>query len=353
MKNPAKVNIRQTAEYAGVSPATVSRVLNGNTSVDTVLARRVMEAVEKLGYQSKGQKHRQNKIVLILPQIVDTYYCETASGILDAARESGYSVITMLSNFDIDQERACLRAACAADTAGIILTPITSKRPQDIVPELERIPMVVTGPRHISDDIVHVHMNNAEAAYITTRYLLRLGRRNIAFIATFWLDHIKTYDDFWAEYNSPARGSFSVYDWFDGYCRALAEVGLSPNPNLIAFGGFSYESGYNCARHLLSSAYPDQFDSIIVPNDRSGAGVLKLLGEQGFRVPDQISIACLNGGLTSEIVTPALTTIETENYKVGTASFEQLMHLIKGEPAQDVLLAPHLLIRTSTQMLPG
>jgi len=348
MSKSTKVNIRQVAAHCGLSPATVSRVLNRNPSVDPDLVQRVLSSAEALGYHSRSEHAGQKNIVFIAPYLGSTYYSDVADGVIDAAWETEYNIVTMVSRFDEDRELECLRRACSPDTAGVIFTPISDRNPLEAVPELRSIPMVIVGPRHVADELTHIHLNNEEAAYVTTRYLLRLGHRNIAFITSFWRKRIDTYQEFMEEYHSPIRGRFSTYDRYDGYCRALREAGLVPDPKLIAFGEFSYESGYQCARQLLSSSH--SFDAIIAPNDRSGAGALKLLVEQGFRIPDQISIACLNSSLIAQVVTPSLTTMSAANHEMGVAAAEQLQRLIHGESAHDVEIESKLLIKNSTQV---
>jgi len=342
-----KINIRQVAAHAGVSPATASRALNRNPSVDPALAQRVMASAEALGYHSHSENFTRKTIVFIAPYLGSTYYSDVGDGVIDSVWDTEYNVVTMVSRFDEDRELECLRRACNPNTVGIIFTPISDRNPLEAIPELRTIPMVIVGPRHVADELIHIHLNNEEAAYVTTRYLLMLGHRNIAFITSFWRKRINTYQEFIEEYHSPICGRFSTYDRYDGYCRALREAGLSPDPNLIAFGEFSYESGYQCARQLLSGSRP--FDAIIAPNDRSGAGALKLLMEQGFRVPDQISIACLNSSLIAQVITPSLTTMSPVNHEMGCSAVEQLLHLIRNEEAHDVEVISKLLIKNSTQ----
>ncbi len=102
--------------------------------------------------------------------------------------------------------------------------------------------------------------------------------------------------------NLPITAVLPAHDRYDGYCRALEEAGLEPNPSLLAFGGFSYESGYSGARQLLASGI--DFDAVIVPNDRCGAGILNSLQEQGFNVPGQVSLVCLDSGLIAKVMSP-------------------------------------------------
>ena len=109
----------------------------------------------------------------------------------------------------------------------------------------------------------------------------------------------------------------------------------------------TFESGYDCAQQLLRSN--TDFDAVIVPNDRCGAGVLNALLAQGFRVPSQVSLICLDSGLIAKAVSPTLTSMASADYEIGQHCAYQLLHLIDGEPAENVVIAPKLLIENSTQ----
>lgn len=334
------------ASHAGVSPATVSRVLNGNATVDNELTLRVLSSARALGYKGAPPTNAPATVVFIVPGLGNTYYSTVASGVIDKARELGYRVVTMTSNFSADEELNCLKIACSPDTVGVIITPISGRNPYEALPALRGTPLVITGVRHLADDLTHVCQNYEDSAYISTRYLLRLGRRRIVFLSHFWSDRIHTCEEFLAEYHSCAHGRYSVYDRYTGYCRALAEVGLSPDPELIAFGDYSYESGYRCARKLLSS--PVTFDAVLAPNDRVGAGFLNMLREQGILVPQQVSLVCMNGGLISEVISPAMTSVVSKDYELGVAALKQLDNLIKKQPVSNVILNTELAIKSST-----
>ncbi len=349
MSKHVKTNIREVAAHADVSPATASRALNGNASVDAELAQRVFASARALGYHVNKPETRKQSIALILPGISNTYYSHTATGVIDAARKAGYLVNIMLSDANPDQELECLIKASGSNTAGIIIAPVTDRDPRTASAALAYMPIVVTGPRFIADGLIHVHLNNNEAAYLCTRYLLRLGRKNIAFFIHYWAEHIHNYEDFIKKYQSSNHGLFTAHDRYEGYCRALREAGLEPNPSLLAFGGFSYEAGYSCARQLLASDI--DFDAVIVPNDRCGAGILNSLQEQGFNVPSQVSLVCLDSDLVAKVMSPRLTSISSVDYEIGQHCAEQLFHLINGEPAHDVEISAKLQIKNSTQYL--
>lgn len=349
MGRTAGTNIRIVAKAAGVSPATASRALNGNTSVNAELTQRVLEAANKLGYPIHNELRKKN-IVFIMPGVSNTYYSKTLTGVFDVIQPLGYRVQIMLSYSDPEKECLCLQEACNPDTAGIILAPVTNTDPRLSVPKLADIPMVITGPRNLADGLVHVHLDNIEAAYQTTRYLLRLGRKSIAFVIYFWAHNIQNYEEFLKEYHTARPGCFTAFDRYSGYCRALEEVGISdPNPDLLAFGGMSYESGFDCAQQLLCSGA--NFDAVIMPNDRCGAGMLNALQVQGFQVPHQISLVCLDSDLIGQVVSPTLTSLVSADYKLGEHCAHQLVNLIRGDPAQNVVVIPKLLIESSTKVV--
>ena len=345
MNSGRKINIRQVAASAGVSPATVSRVLNGRAQVNPDLANRVLSVARELGYTSRFNQAAKD-VVLIIPSLIDTYYTYTSNGVIETAMEANYNVRVMLSNSDPAQEKECLLRASASDTAGVIIVPVSGKDPRTVSPLLEIIPIIVTGPRDVGKDLVHVGRDYDQSAYLCTRYLSRLGRRRIAIAIYSWSNTFHNYEQFIQRFNSSERGSYTAFDSFAGYCRALSEVGLEPDSDLITFGGFSYESGRSFINQLLSSG--TDFDAIILPNDRCGAGAIHALIDQGFSVPEDVSIVCMDCGIVSTVITPKLTSIASRDYEIGKLCMQQLIKLIDGLPAESILLDAELVIEDTT-----
>ena len=342
-----KSNIRAVAAAAGVSPATASRVLNGNPSVNAALTERVLAAANELGYRLAAPRSGLTRnIVFVVPSLGDTYYASVVDGMADAAAAHSMGMTVMVTHSDPEREVECLRMACASSTAGIVFTPTAARDPYEAVPALRSLPLVITGPQLRLPGASNVYLDGLSIAYIGTRYLLRLGHRNIVFLANFWRSHIRSFEEFMQEYASPRHCYYSAYERYDGFCRALSEEGLSPDPALTLFGGFSYESGYEAARQLLSAAI--DFDAILAPNDRVGAGAMRMLHEQGLRVPEQVSILCLNGGVLSELVSPTLTSMEADNQYMGRAAVEQILRLQSGGEPESVRIGSALNIRGST-----
>jgi len=346
-----KVTIKEVAELSGVSISTVSRVFNNNTSVDPVLAEKVLKVSEHLNYQPSIaarsiRKGLSNQIAFIVPSIENTYFSTIASGIINTARDNGQNVIVMLSNSDKERELSCFKSISRSFIDGIIFASSNGTNPIERFPALKDTPMVVAARRCLTPGISHVYSDNEAAGYTATKYLLRLNHKRVAFFANFWGNLVNSYQDFEALYHSPAQNAFTAFDRYTGYRRALKEEGIDFDPQLIFYSGYTYEDGYADAQKLLASNV--EFDSILTPNDRSGAGVLRLLSEQGFEVPRQVSVIGFNGGQLSDIANPALTYIQQDNYQLGLLAAEQLNAVINGSPAKDIKIDVTLKIQNST-----
>lgn len=351
-----KITIRDVAQRAGVSLSTVSRVLNHNQSVAPELVKKVLAAAQELDYRPGMSSapltaSQFKQIALILPTLENSYYSAIAAGIIDTARNYGQNVIVMQSNADHELEQQCLRKLSQMTVDGIIFSGSDAYNPLNSFPSLMRVPTVITARRRVAPNLPHVYADNVSAGYIATKYLLRLRRRRIALLLNFWTNDILDYETFLERYHSPAQGTCTAFDRYTGYCNALEEEGLPVEPELIAFSGFSHESGYASAQELLGKSL--DFDAVLVSNDLCATGVLRLFNEQGIHVPGQVSIICFNGGLMSSVVSPALTIVAQNNYELGVQSTEQLNKLLCGEPASDIKLDVKLVIRGSTALAAG
>lgn len=349
----AKITIKDIAAASGVSISTVSRVINGNPSVDPAIAERVLAAARQLGYRTSPQVlppsgKSVSRIALILPTFSNSYFPSIAEGVIDTARANGQMVSVMIFNGDYDQELECLEQLSLAPTDGIIIAPGDERVPLEQFPALKNIPLVIAARRKVLPGVPHIYADNISAGYIATKYLLRLQRRNIALFLNFWGDEIRDYKTFLEKYNSPARGACTAFDRYTGYIKALEEEGIPFNPDFLVFSGFTHEAGYAAAQELLAS--PTRFDALLITNDRCATGALRLLNEQGIEVPGQVSIICFNGGLLASTVTPALTMIEQDNYRLGAEAATRLNELMHNRPAEDRMIDVRLVIKGSTAM---
>ena len=348
----SKVTIHDVAARAGVSIATVSRVFNNNSKVDPELVKKVTDAAIALNYRSMGITSSPSRpvkqIAFVVPSIDNTYFSTITAGAISTAQELGYQTIVMLTGSDPQEEKRCLNELASSTVSGIIFSSFNGSDPLELCPELEHIPMVIAARRHVSDKLVHVSVDNEGAGYIATKYLIRLRRTRIALFANFWDNSITSVRQFEAEAESENAGRFTAYDRYRGYRRALEEEGIEYNPELIIMSGYTYEDGYRDAQKLLGTTA--SFDAVVAPNDRVAAGIMRLFREQGITVPDQVSIVCLNGGLTANVVTPALTVTSQANYSLGCQAARTLIDLINGDPVENVTFDVQLMIQGSTSL---
>lgn len=348
-----KITMQTVAARAGVSVATVSRVFNGNERVDPSIIQRVRAAAQELGYRPTVNPtllaEKAQQIALIVPTIENSYYSSIATGVIDAAQQNGHRVTVLLSGAAHEQEMKCLSELNGTGIIGIIYAGRSGRMLREGLPGLQSIPMVIAARRCVKPGVPHIYADNEKAGYLATKYLLRLKKRRIALFLNFWTSDIKDYQSF-LRVPPPLHGAFTAYDRYDGYCRALYEAGISPDPSLIFFGGYSHEDGFRGAEALLSGN--TEFDAVLTPNDQFATGLIHMLDRQHIRVPEQLSVICLNGGLLSNVVTPPLTYIEQDNYGLGVQAAAQLNELLCGRPGHDVKMDVSLVIRDSTAMAP-
>lgn len=352
----AKVTIKDIAARTGVSISTVSRVMNGNPSVAPEITESVLAAARELGYRTASPAAPLNeapgrRIALILPTFANSYYPSIAEGVIDTAREKGLTVTVLLFNSDYDLELSCLELLSRSPVDGLIFAPGDDRVPLERFPSLKNVPLVIAARRAVLPGVPHVYADNVSAGYIATKYMLRLQRKRIALFLNFWGDSIHDFATFEERYSTGKQGACTAFDRYTGYRRALEEENIPFDPDLLVYSGFTHEAGYSAAQELLAS--PNRFDGVLITNDRCATGVVQLFNEQGIEVPNQVSVICFNGGLLASAVTPSLTMIEQDNYRLGKEAAEQLSALMEGRPAEDRMIDVRLVIKSSTAMGSG
>lgn len=267
--------IHDVADDAGVSAATVSRVLNGNPNVRADLARSVRRSVEKLGYRpngiARGLRRMVNSIVgLVVPDIENPFFTRLLRGVEDVAVTRNYSVLVGNSDEDLEKERRYLTALRDQWVAGVIIAP-ANEETSDIRLLAERgTPVVAVDRRLRNADVDSVLTENVAAAQGAVEALLARGCRRIAHIAG---PHQTT------------TGS----ERRQGYEQALRAAGLVPDPALTVDGSFRVEGGYAGMRALLDQdARPD---GVFVANNLMALGALRQCRERTLEPAQQVQLA--------------------------------------------------------------
>ncbi|MFT3886751.1 MAG: LacI family DNA-binding transcriptional regulator [Arachnia sp.] len=311
--------IYDVARLAGVSPATVSRVLNG-VAVSEPKATAVRTAAAELNYTpnraARTLRRQSSEVIsLIIPDIENPYFTEMARGVEDVASDAGYSVVLCNSDASHEKETTYLRIAIAEHMSGVILAPTSEE--SDLAEVLGAGRPVVAVDRSTSDDIDRVLMPNHEAGRSATAHLLRDHRR-VAYIGG--PEHVQT-----------ARERAA------GWRAAHVEAGVEPPEDLLRYASFLVDGGRRVMADLL--ALPEPPDAVVAGNNLIGVGALQVLTETGF-TPPKVGVAVI-GSLPFTTLSPAVVTIvRLPARQMGMTAARLLLDRIGGDdqPARTVVL---------------
>jgi LacI family transcriptional regulator len=333
MEGPV-ANIHDVAKRAGVSPATVSRVLSNHGRVNVQTRTRVLQAVEDLHYipnaLARGLKTRRSgMIALIIPEIINSFYTTLARGVEDVTNEHGLHVVLGNTDEKLSKERAYIDLMLAHYVDGVIVAPASSSA-RHLRPLATRsIPVVLIDRTVMGYETDIVRGENFESAILLTRHLLELGHRQIAFI------------------NGDAATS-SARDREQGFRMALTQAGTPVAEELISRGSWFIEDGERRTTELLDKS--PGFSAIFAANNFMAIGALRALRGAGIRVPEQIAIVCFDDVEAAAEIEPFLTVMAQPAYSMGTLAAKLLVERIEEKftgPAREVVLSPRLLVRRS------
>lgn len=347
------VTMKEVAEYAKVSVSTVSRVINGKIKEDNEMAGKVWEAVKKLDYRPnaaarfmKGQP--TGTIGVLLPDISNPFFTDIAAGAIIRAQENNNNIIISSSNGSIEQEKKSLEHLSRSVLDGLIYCPIARNEVFEEIEYFKNIPVVISYRRGIIPDKPHVYVDNIKGGYIAAKYLLRLNRKRICFLAGFWNMPCEN-TNILEMANSPEAGFYTSLDRFKGYLKALEEEGIPYDPSLVLISEYDHQSGYETAKKIIESG--KEVDGILAPNDLVASGIIRFLREQGISVPYDISVIGYDDSLLTPIINPSLTSINQNSKEVGIKSVDLMLQLLNNKKPEDIVVDVSLSIRKSTSYL--
>jgi LacI family transcriptional regulator len=325
--------IYDVAQQAGVSAATVSRVLNGHSSVDPQLAERVRAAVERLEYRPNAlarnlRRSRTSLWAVIISDVGNPFFTSLVRGVEDVAQSSGYSVVLCNSDEDPEKEANYVTVALAEQMAGVIMSPSGQaegvKRLLDAHTPLVLIDREVPG---VSVDSVLV--DNEHGAAEATAHLIASGYQRIACIT------------------GPATLS-TAERRLRGYRQALADAGREYDEALVRHSDFREHGGYEAMASLLDAEVKP--DAVFVTNNLMAVGALECLVARGVSVPDEMGIVGFDDLPWADLVRPALTTVGQPTYELGRTAAQLLAERIgqTGKPPSTVVLKTELHVRATS-----
>ena len=327
------ITIEDIARQAGVSPSTVSRVLNGNKPVAEDKRALVLAAVEQHQYRpnevARGLvRGRSMTIGVLMQDIKSPFFARMVSGIEQALDNAEYWPIFASTHWraeNQEDEVRSLQRLLERRVDGVIV--LASSIPDAVLQEAAaQLPLVVVARRVPNLDSQCVYVDNQGGAYRATRYLLGLGHTRIAHIA-----------------GTP--GNPDAFDRLAGYRRALIEAGLTVNEGLIVDSLFDEESGLAAIEELLSRG--EQFSAIFAANDQIAYGTMLGLFNHGYQLPADMSLVGFDDQFLSAYTLPPLTTVRQPSVEMGYAAVEGLLCLLNNQEPMFPHFSTDLIIRKS------
>lgn len=332
-----RATIRDVARRAQVAPITVSRVVNNAGYISEETRQRVEAAIQELNYipntlAQSLRYQKTNMVALIVTDISNPFWTTVARGVEDAC--SAHDVNVIVCNTDEEQRKLdnYINLMIQRQVDGLLVVP-TEGYSGTMLENLfaSNIPTIMLdrtlpGWSHLST----VRSDSIRGSYLLTKHLLELGHRRIMMIS----------------------GSANVStgsERAEGYRMALREYGVEPDHELLRFGKFSQQSGYDITVDMIKHMQPRP-TAILTANNFIAIGALIALDEYQIKIPDQISLATYDDLPANLNPRPFLTTVLQNPYQMGQEAAQRLITLLRDgdAPVEDVILPVSLIVRSST-----
>lgn len=330
-----KLTIKKIAELAGVSKATVSRVLNDYPHISDELRARVMKVVNETGYRRNQiartlASSQSNMMGLVIPSgaqavFTDPYFPTLTQGITHTAKDNGQTLALFLCESEAEGEETIANILTNGLLDGIIVTADYKEYAFEDQLCQGNVPFVFIGRPKNAEGAPFIDTDNIAGGRIATQYLLDKGYQRIAIIGS--------------------DKNTSGDDRYRGYAQALEACGRTLDTRLIASGDYSLESGAAAMADLL----PAQPDAVFVVSDTMAVGALRTLRQHGLSVPDDVAVVGYDDLPPARQADPQLTTVRQPITEIGQIAVETLLQIIHNppRPPRQLSLPVELIVRAS------
>lgn len=352
---PKKVTLKDIAAQAGISPASVSMILN-RRSIDRFNAEtveRVFALAAQMGYKSSKEKAyalikpSDTLIIIICPSLFNPFYTTIIQGIEIAARALGFVTSVRTTYWDTGTERFIMEQARKFNVAGVIFAMIP-QQPQLAYDLSKYLPVVAIGDRRGDLELATVDMNNFTAGQLVGRHLTDLGHRHIAYLST-------TLNEQHTSRVRRCQGLEAACAAADAELKIFTKE-ITPDYEL-SHVDVEYSTGYELANRCLDSA--PATTAIVTINDMVGYGAYNAVCDRGLRIPEDISLCGFDNIFPSRLHGVALTTVDNSLTECGKSAFRLLQEEIasyehhgKFEPITHVEYKCRLIVRSSSDKAP-
>lgn len=333
-----KMTLDEIARMAGVSKATVSRVIHDSPNgVGAKTRERVREVLQRVNYDNESlilakPQVRSGSIGLILPDITNPFFAELAREISNEAMHRDYTVFLGSTGFSIDTEERMIATFVSKKIDGLLLVS-TGETVQDghLLLEKYKIPCVL-----VDRDVeglkcaAKILSDNAQMSYSLCEMLIAQGSSDLVYIT------------------GPSNTSTSR-ERLEGYKRALARFKIALQEERIQIGDYTLESGYNAILKLERAGI--RYSTVLAANDLMAMGAMKALAELGYGVPGDVQVIGYDNIVYSQYTDPPLTTVQQPTIEMGRLSVQTLIAVLDGKKdvPQITRLRPKLLKRKTTK----
>ncbi|MDE2369132.1 MAG: LacI family DNA-binding transcriptional regulator [Burkholderiales bacterium] len=331
-RDDGPVTLGMVAAAAGVSPATVSRILNGTASVSAAKQAAVEEAIQRLRFipnpVARGLAGGRTLSIGVVTQTISSpFYGEALHGVEVELQAAGYIPLFVSGHWLEAEERKALEALVSRRVDGVIV--LAGSLPNAALKAYAKtMPMVVVGRSLSGPQLFSFGFDNRAGASLATQHLIECGHTRIAFIA-----------------GDPAHEDAREREL--GYRMALERAGLAFDPALVMPGDYTEAGGLLAVNRLLEQRL--SFTAIFAANDQAAIGAALGLYRRNVRIPDDVSLVGFDDLAPAKFAIPPLTTVRQSVYEMGTQAARAMLQLLRGQPPAVTLPRPQLVPRESTR----
>ncbi|MCX7262151.1 MAG: LacI family DNA-binding transcriptional regulator [Burkholderiales bacterium] len=325
------VTLERVAKLAGVSPSTVSRILNGTAVVSDEKRKAIDEAIAELGFipnpVARGLAGGRTLSIGVVTQAIDSpFYGPALRGIEDELDSAGYSPLFVSAHWNPVTEGRCIDVLRSRRVDGLI---VLNGRLSDqaLKNTAKHLPIVVTGRNIKGTGIYALNFDNFAGGVLATEHLISLGHRKIAFIA--------------GDAAHP-----DANERFRGYTTALKNASITFDSQLVVSGDYQVDGGLNATDQLLSSRR--KFTALFAANDQMAYGAALSLHRKGLKIPEDVSLIGFDDLYHSIYVAPPLSTIHQPAYELGRLTASAILQMLADTKPTAFMPAPKLIVREST-----
>lgn len=327
------ITIKDIAKMAKVSTATVSRVLNQVGGYNEETKKKILQVAEELGYRRNEMarslvKKSSNLIGIIMPNVSTIFYADIVNGIEQEAQKNGYNVILAHAGDKGVRVIDCLRMMEERKVDGLIIVSILLEKEQVSALQSLSVPFILISSDTEDKQIPYIKVNDYDASYAATEYLIKNGHRKICLAGVDPLDRV------------------AGIPRMEGYKKALQTHALSLNQDYIFYGDYSFSAGKAALESYIAKQL--DFTAVFAVSDEVALGIISAAYEVGIQIPKQLSVIGYDNTRVAEMSVPPLTTMEQPFWQMGTNGCKKVIEAIQENKPINSEIYPFQLIERQT-----